>query len=244
MARRWRRYNSANPQAFGACPRHQGGRPRHRRSGEFCVFVGPSGCGKSTLLRLVAGLEDVTDGDLLDRRPAGQRPAAGQARHRHGVPILRALSAHDGRREHGVRAAAAEDDKARHRSGGRQGRRHAADRATARPPARSSSPAASGSASPSAAPSCASRRSSCSTSRCPTSTPRCGSQMRLEIAKLHHDLQRDHDLRHPRPGRGDDPGRPDRACCATASSSRSARRSSSTTARQLSSSPASSARRR
>jgi multiple sugar transport system ATP-binding protein len=29
------------------------------------VFVGPSGCGKSTLLRLIAGLEDVTDGDLL-----------------------------------------------------------------------------------------------------------------------------------------------------------------------------------
>jgi len=34
-------------------------------SGEFCVFVGPSGCGKSTLLRMIAGLEDVTSGDLL-----------------------------------------------------------------------------------------------------------------------------------------------------------------------------------
>jgi multiple sugar transport system ATP-binding protein len=33
--------------------------------GEFCVFVGPSGCGKSTLLRMIAGLEDVTSGDLL-----------------------------------------------------------------------------------------------------------------------------------------------------------------------------------
>jgi multiple sugar transport system ATP-binding protein len=33
--------------------------------GEFCVFVGPSGCGKSTLLRLVAGLEDVSSGELL-----------------------------------------------------------------------------------------------------------------------------------------------------------------------------------
>jgi multiple sugar transport system ATP-binding protein len=32
--------------------------------GEFCVFVGPSGCGKSTLLRMVAGLEDITEGDL------------------------------------------------------------------------------------------------------------------------------------------------------------------------------------
>jgi lactose/L-arabinose transport system ATP-binding protein len=32
--------------------------------GEFIVFVGPSGCGKSTLLRMIAGLEDVTSGDL------------------------------------------------------------------------------------------------------------------------------------------------------------------------------------
>jgi multiple sugar transport system ATP-binding protein len=32
--------------------------------GEFVVFVGPSGCGKSTLLRMIAGLEDVTDGDV------------------------------------------------------------------------------------------------------------------------------------------------------------------------------------
>ena len=34
------------------------------RDGEFVVFVGPSGCGKSTLLRLIAGLEDITVGDL------------------------------------------------------------------------------------------------------------------------------------------------------------------------------------
>lgn len=32
--------------------------------GEFCVFVGPSGCGKSTLLRMIAGLEEVTEGDV------------------------------------------------------------------------------------------------------------------------------------------------------------------------------------
>src|SRR5262249_59560605 len=31
---------------------------------EFCVFVGPSGCGKSTLLRMIAGLEEITSGDL------------------------------------------------------------------------------------------------------------------------------------------------------------------------------------
>jgi multiple sugar transport system ATP-binding protein len=33
--------------------------------GEFIVFVGPSGCGKSTLLRMIAGLEDITAGDLF-----------------------------------------------------------------------------------------------------------------------------------------------------------------------------------
>jgi len=32
--------------------------------GEFVVFVGPSGCGKSTLLRMIAGLEEITSGDL------------------------------------------------------------------------------------------------------------------------------------------------------------------------------------
>jgi lactose/L-arabinose transport system ATP-binding protein len=32
--------------------------------GAFVVFVGPSGCGKSTLLRMIAGLEDVTDGEI------------------------------------------------------------------------------------------------------------------------------------------------------------------------------------
>ena len=34
-------------------------------SGEFMVLVGPSGCGKSTLLRMIAGLEEVTEGTIL-----------------------------------------------------------------------------------------------------------------------------------------------------------------------------------
>ncbi|MGN0240656.1 MAG: ABC transporter ATP-binding protein, partial [Candidatus Weimeria sp.] len=32
---------------------------------EFIIFVGPSGCGKSTTLRMIAGLEDITSGELL-----------------------------------------------------------------------------------------------------------------------------------------------------------------------------------
>ncbi|WP_088889436.1 ABC transporter ATP-binding protein [Leptolyngbya ohadii] len=44
---------------------------------EFVVFVGPSGCGKSTLLRLIAGLEDITSGDLLiDGKRANDIPAS------------------------------------------------------------------------------------------------------------------------------------------------------------------------
>src|SRR6478609_8539699 len=34
------------------------------KEGEFVVFVGPSGCGKSTLLRMIAGLENITGGDM------------------------------------------------------------------------------------------------------------------------------------------------------------------------------------
>ena len=47
------------------------------RDGEFMVFVGPSGCGKSTLLRLIAGLEEPSQGDIrlggasiVERHPA------------------------------------------------------------------------------------------------------------------------------------------------------------------------------
>ena len=34
------------------------------KGGEFVVLVGPSGCGKSTLLRMIAGLEQISGGDL------------------------------------------------------------------------------------------------------------------------------------------------------------------------------------
>src|SRR3954471_1109967 len=44
-------------------------------SGEFLVLVGPSGCGKSTLLRMIAGLEDVTDGAIMiDARDVTELP--------------------------------------------------------------------------------------------------------------------------------------------------------------------------
>ncbi len=47
------------------------------REGEFLVLVGPSGCGKSTLLNMIAGLEDISSGDIRikGRSMAGVRPA-------------------------------------------------------------------------------------------------------------------------------------------------------------------------
>ncbi|HLV84525.1 MAG TPA: sn-glycerol-3-phosphate ABC transporter ATP-binding protein UgpC [Devosia sp.] len=52
------------------------------KSGEFIVFLGPSGCGKSTLLRMIAGLEEVTDGEIylggerVDQLPPNERGVA------------------------------------------------------------------------------------------------------------------------------------------------------------------------
>jgi hypothetical protein len=141
--------------------------------GEFIVIVGPSGCGKIH----AAAHGGRAGGDLRrrdrHRRPRGQPAGAGRARHRHGVPELRAVPAHERVRQHGLRP---EDRQ------GAQGRDQA--RASTRPPrswswatcwsaSRASCRAASASAWPWAAPSCASRRSSCSTSRCPTWTPSC-----------------------------------------------------------------------
>ncbi|MFY7867942.1 MAG: ATP-binding cassette domain-containing protein, partial [Exiguobacterium sp.] len=37
----------------------------HIKDREFIVFVGPSGCGKSTTLRMIAGLEEISNGDFI-----------------------------------------------------------------------------------------------------------------------------------------------------------------------------------
>ncbi len=64
-------------------------------AGKLVTLLGPSGCGKTTTLRMIAGLEMATSGPDPDRRQ-GRHPAA---RHRprrvDGVPVLRAVPAHD-----------------------------------------------------------------------------------------------------------------------------------------------------
>ena len=47
------------------------------KDGEFVVFVGPSGCGKSTLLRMIAGLEEISDGEFcIDGKRVNEVPPA------------------------------------------------------------------------------------------------------------------------------------------------------------------------
>jgi lactose/L-arabinose transport system ATP-binding protein len=52
--------------------------------GEFCVFVGPSGCGKSTLLRMIAGLEETTEGSMS----IGARDVTHEDPSRRGVAMV------------------------------------------------------------------------------------------------------------------------------------------------------------
>ena len=140
--------------------------------GEFVVLVGPSGCGKSTLLRMIAGLDDISSGQMW----IGERLANGvppQGRNISMVFQSYALFPHmDVRGNVGfgprIRRDARETIAAKVAKAARTlNLSDYLDRS------RASSRAASGSASRWAAPSCASPTSSCSTSRCPISTPSC-----------------------------------------------------------------------
>ena len=178
--------------------------------GEFVVLVGPSGCGKSTILRMIAGLEPVTGGEIVVNGRVVNDDAAARPRHRHGLPGLRALPAHDRAAEPRLRP-----EDARHRRAPRS------PPPSPRPPrscrssscstaSRRSSPAASASASPSAAPSPASPQLFLFDEPLSNLDAKLRVEMRTQIKRLHMAFNAHQRLRHPRPDRGDDARRPHR----------------------------------
>ena len=207
------------------------------------VFVGPSGCGKTTLLRLIAGLEDVTGGQILiDGKNVVDVPPA-----KRGLSMVfqsYALYPHMSVRgniafglkmaglpraeiDRKVDAAAATlnltpylERKPRELSGG-QRQRVAIGRAIVREP-----------------------KAFLFDEPLSNLDAALRVQMRLEVTRLQKQLGDHRDLCHPRPGRGHDHGRQDRGAQCRPRSSNTARRWNFTSGRPICSSPASSARRR
>ena len=193
---------------------------------------------------MIAGLEEISGGVDRDRRARGQRPAAALAQHLDGVPVLRALSAHDGAREHGLLA----EDRRRGRrkrwsaASPRRRRSSASTRllerrpvaAVRRPaPARRHGP-----------------RHRARSRRLPVRRAAVQPRRQAAHADAHRDQEAacqgalDRDLRHARPGRGDDAVRPHRHHARRLyRAGRHARRGVPAAGRPASS-PASSARRR
>ena len=85
---------------------------------------------------MIAGLEEITDGIDLDRRRGHHRAAAATARHRDGVPELRALSAHERAAEPRFRAQRSPDTEVGDRAPGRRGGGIARSRGSPRSQAR------------------------------------------------------------------------------------------------------------
>ena len=211
--------------------------------GEFMVLVGPSGCGKSTSLRMLAGLEEINDGKIFigDRdvthTPPKDRDIAMVFQNYALYPhmsvadnmafALKMAKVPDAERKKRVAEAAKIlgleeylERKPKALSGG-QRQRVAMGRAIVRNP-----------------------QVFCMDEPLSNLDAKMRVATRTDIAKLQADLGRHHRLRHPRPGRGDDDGRPGGGHEGRRACSRSPPRWSSTTSRSTCSSPASSARRR
>ena len=157
--------------------------------GSFTVLVGPSGCGKSTLLRMIAGLEEITGGEIrigdkvVNDMPPKERDIA-------MVFQNYALYPHMTVRDNmAFCLKLAKADKVDRSTQGRTAPPRSWRWTRCSTATRASSRAASASAWPWAAPSCATRRCSCSTSRCPTSTPSCAWRCAAEIKELHQRLK-------------------------------------------------------
>ena len=142
------------------------------RDKEFVVFVGPSGCGKTTTLRMIAGLEEISSGDIsIDGTVVNDLAPMDRdiAMVFQNYALYPHMSVYDNM-AFGLKMrkfAKAEIKKRVNEAAEILG---IGDYSSA---SRASSPAASASASRWAAPSCAIPGCSCSTSRSPTSTPSC-----------------------------------------------------------------------
>jgi spermidine/putrescine transport system ATP-binding protein len=66
------------------------------KEGEFFTIVGPSGSGKSTLIRLLVGMDDVSEGQILLRGERIDQTPANLAPYLHGFPISSSFSTYVG----------------------------------------------------------------------------------------------------------------------------------------------------
>ncbi len=177
--------------------------------GEFCVLVGPSGCGKSTLLRMIAGLEEITDGEIaiggrvVNRVPPKERDIAMVFQNYALYPHMTVRDNMSFALKLAKRRSA--DD----RAAGCAGRRHPGPCALPRPlsaaalrrPAAARRDGPRDRARPAGVPV---RRAAVEPRR---QAPRADAHRDQGAAPAPED---DVDLRHARPDRGDDDGRPDR----------------------------------
>ena len=152
------------------------------------MLLGPSGCGKSTLLNCLAGLLDITDGQIWIKGKNVTWAEPSERGHRHGVPVLRALSADDGAGEPVLRAEERQGAEGRDRQARRPGGRDPADRAAAGPQAGGACRAGSASGWPSAGRWCGMWMCSCSTSRLSNLDAKLRTELRVEIKRLHNRL--------------------------------------------------------
>ena len=177
------------------------------RDQEFLILVGPSGCGKTTTLRMIAGLEDVTSGDIRIGGRSVIASASARSRHRDGLSELRALPAHERLPEHVVLAQLA-----------RNARRRRSTGASARSPRSSASPThlqrkprqlSGGQRQRVAVGAALCRQAGVLLFDEPLSNldAKLRVHMRTELKRLHQSRQVDDGLRHARSGRGDDDGR-------------------------------------